>query len=147
MNKTIIGLLALIILAGGAYYVYQHGPAAQSGVQSGKHAVSWQFTSLGEDPDTHAQKTKVTLNWGGVAYEAGTYDGTCSEMDGTAGGGLSLQENEVSGAFCYFAGAGDELGVFKEGSVFVLKHGEYQEPSGEGGEFRGNLTTVVSVGK
>jgi hypothetical protein len=142
MNKSIIGALIIIVVGAIAWYAVSANTGASS---QGKVVFAWTFESQGEDPDTHAEMTKVTLTQGDKTYDAGTYQGTCAEVGEGASASLPLQENEVSAAFCYFAGAGDEIGVFREGNGYVLKHGEYQEPSGEGGEFRGNLTTLISL--
>jgi hypothetical protein len=113
--------------------------------QSGKIVPKWSFESQPQQNEADAPRTKVTLTLGDKTYDAGTYEGTCSEVGEGASASLPLQENEVAAAFCYYAGAGDEIGIFSEGNGYVLKHGEYQEPSGEGAEFRGNLTTLVNL--
>jgi hypothetical protein len=162
MKNTIIVVL-LLALAGGAYYVYsgkevpsmietpnENMPTETTGANTvpneqaslGKHAVSWKFDSVGEDKNTGAQMTKVTVTWDGTSHDAGTYMGSCAEIDGTNG---TLQAGEVSGALCWWAGAGDEVGVFNEGGTYVLKHGEQQEPSAESQGFRGNFKTLITL--
>jgi hypothetical protein len=162
MNKNIVIAVLLIVIAGGAYYWYtQKGGAAmmqanetagtQTGAETvtpsqdsiGKHAVTWKFEKVSEAKDDGSpQKTKVTVTWDGKSHDAGTYEGSCAEIDGSNG---TLQEGEVSGALCWFAGAGDEIGVFAENGGFVLKHGEQQEPSGEGAGFRGNFKALLTL--
>ncbi len=163
MNKNLGIALVFIILAGGVYYWYGHKatPALQetqqanetTGTQStgetptapegiGKHSVKWEFKQVSEDKTTGAVKTKVTVTWDGTSHDAGTYEGTCAEVDGSNG---TLKEGEVSGVLCWYAGAGDEIGVFSENGKFVLKHGEQQEPSGEGAGFRGNFKTIIAL--
>ena len=157
MNKNItIGIL-VVVVAVGAYFMYTgksvpalninteqeavSGDAATTS-DTRKHSVTWTFTSAGEDQATGAEKTKVTVTWDGVAHDAGTYLGSCAEIDGTND---TLQENQVSGALCWFAGAGDEVGVFNENGVYVVKHGEQQEPSAEAQGFRGNFKTLITL--
>ena len=164
MTKNLIIVCALILVAGGVYAYYSGDPAfrarqmptfaAESATTTpanptnapdnsvGKHAVTWQFDSAGADKATGAPKTKVTVTWDGTRHDAGTYAGSCAEIDGSNG---TLSEGEVSGALCWFAGAGDEIGIFTENGKFVLKHGEQQEPSAEGQGFRGNFKTILSL--
>lgn len=162
MNKNIVIALLLIVLAGGVYYWYGHRavPAAAVMEQTdtvgnipeetsiapqasiGKHAVNWKFEKVSEDKETGAIKTKVTVTWDGKSHDGGTYQGSCAEIDGSNG---TLSEGEVSGALCWYAGAGDEIGVFSENGTFVLKHGDQQEPSGEGEGFRGNFKTLLTL--
>ncbi|HVU75324.1 MAG TPA: hypothetical protein VHD38_00590 [Candidatus Paceibacterota bacterium] len=148
MNKSIIGALAIIIIGAGIWYYTSHQtPTAdtQPMGQSGKIVPKWGFESQPQTDESMPPQTKVTLTVGDKTYDAGTYAGTCAEVGEGASASLPLQENEVAAAFCYYAGAGDEIGIFREGNSLVLKHGEYQEPSGEGGEFRGNLTTLLTL--
>ncbi len=158
MNKNIVIAVFLIALAAGVYYWYGHrnpastmqameqipnsviAPASQESL--GKHAVSWTFDSLPEDSATGAPMTKVTVTWDGTTHDAGTYQGSCAEIDGSNG---TLQDAQVSGALCWWAGAGDEIGVFAENATFVLKHGEQQEPSAEAQGFRGNFKTLKTL--
>ena len=160
MTKNLLIVCVLILVAGGVYAYYSGDPAfrAQQMPQFaadtasstptqpvdsvGKHAVSWKFDSVGEDKTSGAPRSKVTVTWDGVSHDAGTYSGSCAEIDGSNG---TLSEGEVSGALCWFAGAGDEIGVFAENGTFVLKHGEQQEPSADSQGFRGNFKTLLSL--
>jgi hypothetical protein len=156
MNKNIIIGILLVVVAVGAYYMYtgKSVPALNINTEQdtmmgesasnddSKHTVAWTFTPAGEDATTNAQKTQVTVTWDGTAHDAGTYLGSCAEIDGTNG---SLDENQVSGALCWFAGAGDEIGVFNEGGKYVIKYGEQQEPSAEAQGFRGNFKTIITL--
>ncbi len=158
MNKNIVIVVLLIAIAGGVYYWYGHRnsstsmqamerttpsetvPASQESL--GKHSVEWKFDPLPEDAATGAPMTKVTVTWDGASHDAGTYQGSCAEIDGSNG---TLQDGQVSGALCWWAGAGDEIGVFSENGGFVLKHGEQQEPSAEAQGFRGNFETLITL--
>ncbi len=162
MNKNTVIVVVLIVAAVGVYYWYGHRtapatqetaqvsetatqqgvPQATSTASMGKHAVTWKFDTVSEDKETGAIKTKVTVTWDGVSHDGGTYQGSCAEVDGSNG---TLSEGEVSGALCWYAGAGDEIGVFSENGGFVLKHGDQQEPSGEGDGFRGNFKTLLTL--
>ncbi|MBP9757871.1 MAG: hypothetical protein KBD06_04685 [Candidatus Pacebacteria bacterium] len=164
MNKNIVIVCVLILAAGGLYAYYSDDQAFRSqqmpqfaaetasstvsetaptgGEGIGKHSVTWKFEKVGEDTATGAEQTKVTVVWDGKSHDAGTYMGSCAELDGSTG---TLSEGEVSGALCWFAGAGDEIGVFNENGIFVLKHGEQQEPSAEAQGFRGNFKTLLTL--
>ncbi len=157
MNKNIVIAVLLIVAAAGVYYWYGSNvglPVMQQMEQTGttangaespttaKHSVAWKFEQVSEDKETGAIKTKVTVTWDGTSHDAGTYEGSCAEIDGSNG---TLSDGEVSGALCWYAGAGDEIGVFSENGTFVLKHGEQQEPSGEGEGFRGNFKVLMSL--
>ena len=108
-----------------------------------KHSVAWSFTDAGED-SLGNPRTKVTVTLDGKAMDAGTFTGSCSEIgaDGFMGfDGKGLMQGEVSGAQCWFAGAGDEIGVFEEGGRLVVKVGEIGEAE-EGASFRGNFRVL-----
>jgi hypothetical protein len=164
MNKNLVIVCVLILVAGGVFAYYSGDPLFRaqqtphfageeipqgsvpndtSAASAGKHAVTWKFDTVSAATDDGMpQKTKVTVTWDGTSHDAGIYEGTCAEIDGSNG---TLSDGEVSGALCWFAGAGDEIGVFEEGAGFVLKHGEQQEPAGEGGAFRGNFKVLMSL--
>lgn len=151
MNKIWLGIavLALVIIA-AVWLIMAPAPSPSSTntTQSGKIVPVWKFTDKGEDPSTHAQMTMVTLTLGETTYDAGTYSGTCAEI-GADGGvdGKGLVEGEVSGVQCWFAGGGDEIGLFEQNGTLTLKKGQLEEPQGEGiSGFRGNFTTIVSIG-
>ncbi len=158
-TKTLALVLGAIVLIGAAFYIGRSqkvgesvpaqtaatttaATAAQPAAMapSGEQATySWKFTAAPEKGGN--PQTKVTLTTGGKTYDAGTYEGSCQVN--TMGGGL--MPGEKAAATCWFAGAGDELGVFEEGGKIVLKHGELQEASGEGDAFRGNFKVLTSL--
>ena len=149
MNTKLLWWIGAIIIAVGAWYFLANGTGGKmedAGGSQDKAAYTWQFENLGENPDTHGDMTKVTLTSGGKTYDAGTYQGSCAEI-GAQGGvdGTGLVAGEVSGAQCWFAGGGDEIGVFSENGKLVIKRGQLEEPQGEGGAFRGNFTTLLSL--
>lgn len=155
MNRTVgAAILGIIVLSGGYYWYSQNGElsmlqetdqqaSAPSAPIPAKHSVTWKFETVAEAKDDGTpQKTNVTVTWDGSSHDGGTYEGSCAEIDGSNG---TLQDGEVSAALCWFAGAGDEIGVFEENGGYVLKHGEQQEPSGEGAGFRGNFKTLITL--
>jgi hypothetical protein len=148
MNARIIsGIIVLALLISGGYYFYRiHAqPAAQGTPTSGKIVPVWSFADAGTDSASGAPRTQVRLTLGGTAYDAGSYIGSCAEIGADGVDGTGLAAGEVSGVQCWFAGGGDEVGLFEEGGSLVLKHGELGEPEAETPGFRGNFTTLVAI--
>ena len=155
MNKKIVWGLGIIILAGIAWYMW--GGAGQKVADtspdnaplSGKIVPNWKFESQGVDETIGAERTKVTLILGDTTYDAGTYNGSCAEIGATGGvDGKGLVAGEVSGVQCWFAGGGDEVGLFSKDGTLTLQHGELGEPQGDGtGAFRGNFKTLLTIGQ
>lgn len=104
--------------------------------------LSWSFAAQPEDAATGMPRTRVTLARGAASYDLGTHDGTCFVVEDSA---WTLQAGEVSGAICWFAGGGIELGVFEENGKLVVKKGDVDEGSAEGGGFRGNFAAVRTL--
>lgn len=85
--------------------------------------ISWLLEKMGEDTKTGGPLMRVRVNFQGKinqGYDVGTYTGDCFEI---AKSKWELLENEISGVICGWADWGDEIGVFKEGNKFVIKHG------------------------
>ena len=99
--------------------------------------ISWQTKSItgGDTP-----KTSVSVAIDGALYDLGIYTGTCTEI-GKSGGidGKGLLANELSAVQCYFAGGGDEIGVFQEDGKVSIKKGMLDEGSEEAPSLRGNF--------
>ncbi|MBI5645140.1 hypothetical protein HY970_03510 [Candidatus Kaiserbacteria bacterium] len=153
MDK-IIGVIVLLLLIGGGVYYFKTHPSLRNSApstqqaDSGTHSVSWQFAAAGTDESTSAPKNKVTVVIDGTSHDAGTYVGPCFEIGRVAGvNDIDLREDELAGAYCWFAGGGDEVGVFSENGKLVVKHGELGEPTAESAAFRGNFTTLFEVSK
>lgn len=102
----------------------------------------WSFQNMGTEEDTGASITAVTLRADGVTHEIGTYQGDCFVIEGSD---WEYQEHEVSGAICWFAGGGSEIGVFNENGSRVVKVGDLDEGSAETAGVRGNFRTVVEL--
>lgn len=150
MNKTIIGAVAIILIGIGAwYYTASQAPTGETTQQGGKIVPKWSFENVPQTNESDAPRTKVVLNIGGKAYDAGTYQGSCAEIGDTGGvDGKGLVAGEVSGVQCWFAGGGDEIGLFQEGTTLSLRHGLLEEPQGEGSDgFRGNFTSILELGQ
>jgi len=102
----------------------------------------WQFDPMGESDGI--PKTNVTLNNGGTSYVIGTMDGSCFDITASEWQLLSDQ-GEFAGAICWWAGGGTEIGVFSDGGRALIKVGEIEEGTAEGGGSRGNFQTLFAI--
>lgn len=146
MNTKAVGLIVLVlVLAGGAYFLLpQTSPDAGQGAPLQKRKapeISWNFTDNGYDEAKYADTTKVTLTVDGVSHDVGVYLGTCNELSGT-----ERTDGALSAVLCWFAGGGDEIGVFvEEAEQLVVKKREVQEPTAETPEFKGEFSTLLAL--
>jgi hypothetical protein len=98
----------------------------------------WEFFPAGDD-ELGTPRTSVTLSINGEVHEVGTFDGSCLVVNGSS---WELVENELTGVICWFAGGGDEVGVFYEEGEYVVKQGVLEEGAeGESG-MRGSYETL-----
>ncbi len=136
-------ILTLIILGLGMAAKNSIGKdaAGPQGKVSGEQ-FTWSFQNAGTEEETGAPMTVVTLRADGAPYEVGTYQGSCAVIEGS---GWELQENELSGAICWFAGGGTEIGVFREGGKIIVKTGQLDEGSAEEPGFRGNFKALIEL--
>ena len=156
-NKVIAGVVIVLVLVGAAWLIYSKadangastnteqttvGAGAETGKKPGKATpyFDWKFTASGERVDTGAPKTKVTLMSNDHAYDVGTYLGSCSRISSK-----NLQVGEVDGVLCWFAGGGDELGIFKEGDSFVVKKRQVDEGTAETPSTPTAFTAIVQL--
>jgi hypothetical protein len=102
----------------------------------------WQFDPMGEADGV--PKTNVTLNNGGTSYVIGTMDGSCFDILQSEWTLLS-DEGEFAGAICWWAGGGKEIGVFSDGGRALIRVGEIDEGTAEGGGSRGNFQTLFAI--
>jgi hypothetical protein len=147
MQKTWIGLGALLAIVVGVTVAlgYWQGPQSQSAdLSSGTQLTNderpyhWDFSSA-TSSDQAMPRTKVSIVFGQEVRTIGTYSGSCSEMD------TDLLPDEESKVVCWFAGGGNEIGVFNENGVKVVKVGDLDEGSAEEAGFRGNFKTVLDL--
>lgn len=125
---VVIGLIAVFInMKGTSPEPKDEGLLeAAAGTVSVKPSLEWEFAPAGGDPETGAYKTSVALFVDGERRELGVYTGSCSVLGGEESL-RSLVEGEVTGVICWFAGGGDELGVFYENNAYVVKKGVIEE--------------------
>ncbi len=110
-----------------------------------KTSISWKFDELTEVNGVPQTKVTVTIN--GTAHAMGTYAGSCNEIGANGGvDGKGLLAGELSAAQCWFAGSGDEIGVFAhEDGGFDVMVGELGEPIEGGVGFRGNFEVKLAL--
>jgi hypothetical protein len=137
-TKPSVGVTLRLKVVNGTLFASQDTPKPAGKLQG--HAYTWQFKDMGEKATI--PQTKVTLLVDGVAKEVGTFEGSCSAVDGTS---WALLDGEHAGAICYFAGGGTELGIFEENRAMVLKKGIVDEGMAEVPGSRGGFTTLFSL--
>ncbi len=144
MNTKLLIVLGLIVL-GGIGYVVMKPEVAQMPATEKKISIEWRFTDAGEVDNMPYTNVAVYIN-GGI-HEMGKFLGSCSEV-GASGGidGKGLLAGELSAAQCWFAGGGNEIGVFahEQGGVDLMV-GELGEGEEGAGLFRGNFTVKNSI--
>ncbi len=140
--KSSLGLaVVLILIAAGVYHFAKNTtPITTELAENQPLAYSWNFTDNGYSETTGGNTTTVTLTVNGQAHNVGTYNGSCAEL-----GAQALDENQTTGVLCWWAGAGDEIGIFAENGKLVVKRGEHGEPTAETPAFRGNFETLIEL--
>ena len=102
-------------------------------------SIKWDFKT---NDDDLSPKTSVSLFVDEKSYEIGTYSGYCTEIVNTEG---ALLPNEKSAVLCWWAGSGDEIGVFEENGKLVVKAGLQEEGDSDYAGFRGDFTTLFEI--
>lgn len=145
-NKALIFLIIIIALLAVGFAIVKRHAIAPAPVEQEQAAVvqephfSWRFET-DESGDGLAPKTHVALFDGKNAYDAGVYPGTCSEIAKE-----NLLAGEMSGVLCWFAGGGDEIGVFaNEDGGYELMHGTQDEGTAESAGFRGDFKVIAEI--
>ncbi|TSC86542.1 MAG: hypothetical protein G01um10148_528 [Parcubacteria group bacterium Gr01-1014_8] len=142
MKKTLV-VGGAMLLAGFGFYLHDISKMTEAApIVSGD--VIWVIEAAGEDPESAAPLSSVAIKRGAKTYELGTYAGSCFEIDNVS---WKLYEGELTGVICWFAGGGEELGVFGEGSWLVVKRGQLDEGSAETPGVRGNFKQILVLGE
>lgn len=141
-NKALVTLVVLLFLAlvASLYYCYQSKQIGDTKTSWNSKEVQWSYEDLGTNKETWAPSTKVTVTIDGKSYNAGTYTGSCAPRshDGIA-------KNEVSAISCWWAGGGDDIGVFNANGKMTIQHRTVDEGTAEEGGIIGNFETVISL--
>lgn len=115
------------------------------GFSDSKTSIAWRFADAGEVDGIPYTAVTVVVN--GAAYEMGKFNGSCSEIG--AGGGIDgkgLLAGELSAVQCWFAGGGNEVGVFAhEDGGFDIMVGELSEVEEGSGMFRGDFSVKNTI--
>lgn len=149
MKYLLALVLAAVFLIAGAWYhaTKTKAPEPASADQEAEQAaaggaiapaIAWEFMDAGEVDGIPQTRVKVFID--GETHELGVSQGSCAELTAE-----NLEENQVSGALCWYAGAGDEYGVFIENERYVVKKGVQEEPTAESAGFRGDFEVLLSL--
>ena len=148
MNNTsmawVLGLIVIIVLLGGAYYFGTQeveAPTQEESVGGKMAAPKWTLADKGEDATTGARMTEVSVTFAGKTEVVGTEVGSCFVVEESA---WALLDGELSGVICYYAGGGNEYGIFAEGDGYVVRKGYVEEGTAEGGGGRAGFETVFT---
>ncbi len=148
MSRKKILIIFILIFVGLAVYVVFRPQELITNYRppTDPEAYSWTIIPFGEDPSGNP-KMAVTLKVKGRSYPAGVYTGTCKVVGNSERGigGEFRNENEITRVQCWYAGAGDEIGVFQEKNDVVLMKGELGEGVGDSPMFRGNFRAITTI--
>lgn len=56
-----------------------------------------------------------------------------------------LEPNEISGIGCWYAGSGDDIGVFSKNGKMTIERREIDEGTAETGGYIGKFETLISI--
>lgn len=163
MNKKVVAIVAAVLIAAGlGYWGYidqqQEGegiynlppgtiktPTSFESVKTrpaGKlvaHDITWKIIET-EDDAYGTPHAEISVTVDGVERVVGTYAGLCHDLAVSGSiDGKGLVEGELAAVQCWWAGGGDEIGVFANGTGTVIKVGELDEPTAGSPAFRGNF--------
>lgn len=154
--KIILIAVAAVLLIGGGYYWYTENDMKEVNDTEVEEVVtnnnveeattiSWQFEDAGETDNVPYTNVTVVLN--NTPYDMGKFQGSCAEI-GASGGvdGKGLLAGELSAVQCWFAGGGDEIGVFAhEDGGYDIMVGALEEPIEGGAGFRGDFEVKHTI--
>lgn len=142
--------LAILAVVAGAYLILnskvsgemEEATGAEERTEVSKETtamIDWRFTDAGEEDNIPYTDVLVTID--DIPYTIGKFQGSCSVV-GPEGGvdGRGLLAGELSAAQCWFAGGGDEIGIFanEDGGIDIMVGG-LSEGSAEEAGFRGDF--------
>lgn len=104
--------------------------------------LTWSFVDVGDDTVRGIPHTEVTVAMNDKKYNAGTYEGNCTDIKNSS---WQLVAGEEAGAICWWAGGGVELGIFEEAGHLVIKKGLLDEGGAETPGIRGNFETLLEL--
>jgi hypothetical protein len=152
MNKKLIsGILVVLVILGAGYYYYSDKKPSEMPATTGKKVnqdtaqISWKTTPAPEKDGIPQTKVEVVIN--GTSKTIGTYNGSCAQVGANGGiDGKGLVVGELSAVQCWYAGTGDEIGVFavEDGSVEVMIGSLGEQGEGQG-LFRGDFQIQTDI--
>jgi hypothetical protein len=144
-----VAVVAGVVLVGTLAYMQRDKEAASDLPETAsstpkaeapkERTFSWRFELRDQERDL-PPSTHVALITGGNIYDLGRYAGSCTEIKKE-----NLLPNEVAGVLCWWAGGGDEIGVFNESGRYIVKQGFQEEGTAEGGGSRSNFEELVTL--
>lgn len=148
MKKYLVLLVGVLLIAAGVYFLTKEEeldccgapviPQTAQVQEESTPVFTWRFVEEGEDE--YARPTvRVFLEMNGVEKELATTTGSCAELTGDR-----LAQGQVTSALCWWGGAGDEFGVYKEGNRYIVKRGAQDEATPDYPGFRGNFQTLLT---
>ena len=146
-KKQYLTVLAIVVLVVAGYFVLRQSKLLPGGAASEKVLTySWQLAPAANDASGNPQ-TDVSLDVNGKVRKIGTYTGTCNvlQMNEKGMGGERADVGEITRVQCYFAGGGNEIGVFAENEETFVKVGDLSEGDAETAPTRGNFKTVLTL--
>lgn len=138
-TKVVLLIVGVLLVLGGVgYWIITSQKNAPIENTNKKNSIEWRFTNMGETDGMPSTHVAVILN--GTTHDMGEFLGSCKELSDGGIDGKGLLAGELSAAQCYFAGGGDEIGVFAhEDGGYDLMVGELGEGDSETPFFRGNF--------
>ncbi len=127
-----LGIIILIVVALVAWFGYNSVRSQSLVDETLREQFIWTLVPAQPDPATPGPRTTVSLQIADVSMPLGTYDGSCTVVDGKT---QALLSGELSGVVCRADGAGIEIGVFKENGQLVLKKGTISSDDSRGMDF------------
>ena len=166
LMAAVFVIAGLLVLGGGAYIVLNPQAVGESGdeteqqadrkgpkgwieldsMNSAKTSISWKFNDMDFDAN-NTPHTEVIVYVEGKEYVVGTFQGSCSEV-GASGGvdGKGLLAGELAAAQCWYAGGGDEIGVFAhEDGGYQIMVGTLEESIEGSAGFRGDFKIKTDI--
>lgn len=137
--RTATAIIIGVVVLAGAYIAYLRSQSPLN-TEPVRQEFAWVFVEAGQRP-SGAPTTQVSLKIAGVEVPIGAYVGSCFAIPGSS---WELLPGELTGAICYWAGAGKEIGVFEEGGTLVLKEGDIEEGTEETPGIRGNFVPLTN---
>ncbi|HWU24445.1 MAG TPA: hypothetical protein VN086_01680 [Candidatus Paceibacterota bacterium] len=113
----------------------------QTGTVAPRPTVIWSFTDKSNPRDTSALYTAVLVSTETDQHDLGVLPGICKTIPDTDLKGVG----EISAIQCLNAGKGTEVGVFKQGSVYVLKSGSIVKGEAGAPDTRGTFSVIYTL--